>query len=186
MACNDVHQFVQISTSIVTNFDVETTATTTIIYEPENLEERKQTPRILCICWSTYQSRLSHPGHTSTPHLDFEDSHQSRIGQSLKSTKNASHPINQQKEKTNEPEPSASTTAILPLGQHPSSLLPHLRTSHKFSPQHRSSSHEKATGSVRNRSKSGEILLRPLQTTQTLRLARERRSARRESAGGVA
>ena len=188
MACNDVHQFVQISTSIVTNFDVETTATTTIIYEPENLEERKQTPRTLCICWSTYQSRLSHPGHTSTPHLDFEDSHQSRIGQSLKSTKNASHPINQQKEKANEPKPSASTTALLSLGEHPTSLLSHLRTSHKFPPQHRSSSHQKATatGPVCNRSKSGEILLRPLQTTQTLRLARERRSARRESAGGVA
>jgi hypothetical protein len=135
-----------------------------------------------------YRSRHSHPGRTSTPHLDIDDSHQPKIGQSLRSTKNASHPINQQKEKANEPKPSASTTALLSLGEHPTSLLSHLRTSHKFPPQHRGGSHEKATatGSVCNRSKSGEILFRPLQTAQTLGLVFQRRSARRESAGGVA
>lgn len=99
--------------------------------------------------------------------------------QTFNHTHNAPNPINHQTKKANKPQPQPSTAAILPHIRQPSSLLPHMRPGDFVQTQHEAL--RTSIGIINEI--NPEILLRQMQTPQTLHLARQRRSACRESAG---
>lgn len=97
--------------------------------------------------------------------------------------KNAPDPNHQQEKETNHAKPKPSTATLLHHLHHTTCVLQHMRPRHQLQTNQSLSKETTIRQPAQNRP---QILLRPLQTPQTLSLAGKRRSPRRESARGAA